>query len=142
MSDSTTVVTRRLMLFFPECECEQPIVYHLVKDYNLEVNIFRARVTPKEEGYLLLDVTGTEEDIERALEYVRTFDLRISLTGLGVNWDQERCTHCGHCTSYCPTQALSIPDRNNMKVVFDEAKCIDCLACVNVCPFGACSSAF
>ena len=53
-------VTKKLMLFFPRCECEKPIVYHLVKDYNLVVNVFRAKVTPEEEGYLVLDVTGTE----------------------------------------------------------------------------------
>ena len=32
MSES---VTRKLMLFFPKCECEKPIIYHLVRDYNL-----------------------------------------------------------------------------------------------------------
>ncbi|MHC4656143.1 MAG: NIL domain-containing protein, partial [Planctomycetota bacterium] len=48
-------ITKKLMLFFPKCECEKPIIYHLVKDHNLIVNIFRAKVTPEEEGYLVLD---------------------------------------------------------------------------------------
>ena len=68
----TTTVTKKLMLWFPKCECEKPIVYHLVRDYDLLVNVFRARVTPEEEGYLALDVTGTEANIERAMEYIRT----------------------------------------------------------------------
>ena len=46
----TTTVTKKLLLFFPKCECEKPIIYHLVKDYNLVVNVFRAKVTPEEEG--------------------------------------------------------------------------------------------
>ena len=29
------------------------------------INIFRAKVTPDEFGYLVLDVTGTEENIRR-----------------------------------------------------------------------------
>ena len=44
------------------------IIYHLVKDYNLVVNVFRARITPEEEGYLVLDVTGTQRDIDKAME--------------------------------------------------------------------------
>ena len=67
-----TIVTKKLMLFFPKCECEKPIIYHLVKDYDLIVNIFRAKVTPEEEGYLVLDVTGTDAHIERAMDYLRT----------------------------------------------------------------------
>jgi ferredoxin len=135
-------VTRKLMLFFPKCECEKPIIYHLVKDYDLIVNVFRAKVTPEEEGYLVLDVTGSEENIENALAYVRTFDVTVNYAGKGVTWDRDRCTHCGHCVPHCPTHALYIPDRGTMEVVFDEEKCIECLACLRTCPYAACTSAF
>ena len=43
-------VTKKMMLYFPKCECETPIIYYLVKDYDLMVNVFRAKVTPEEEG--------------------------------------------------------------------------------------------
>jgi ferredoxin len=135
-------VTKKLMLFFPRCECEKPIIYHLVKDHNLVVNIFRAKVTPEEEGYLVLDVTGTEKDIERGMAFVKTFNVTINTTGKGVIRDEERCTHCGYCVPYCPTGALSIADRTTREVVFNEAECIECLACIRVCPYGVCTSAF
>lgn len=135
-------VTKKLMLFFPKCECEKPIIYHLVKDYNLIVNVYRAKVTPEEEGFLVLDVTGTEEDIGKATDYVRTFNVSINETGKGVTRDDQRCTHCGHCLTHCPTHALHIADPQSREVVFDESKCIECLACIRVCPFGACTSAF
>ena len=135
-------VTQKLMLFFPRCECEKPIIYHLVKDYDLIVNVFRAKVTPEEEGYLVLDVTGTEENIGQALDFVRTFNVTINLAGKGVAWDADRCTHCGHCLPHCPTDALHIADRKTMEVAFDDSKCIECLACIKACPYGACSSAF
>jgi len=138
----TATVTKKLMLWFPKCECEKPIVYHLVKDYDLIVNVFRAKVTPEEEGYLVLDVTGTEENIDRAMEYVKTFNVTINTTGKGLTWNEDRCTSCGACLTHCPTGALHIPDRATMAVAFDETKCIECLACVKACPYNACTPAF
>ncbi|MHC4316649.1 MAG: NIL domain-containing protein, partial [Planctomycetota bacterium] len=90
-------ITKKLMLFFPKCECEKPIIYHLVKDHNLIVNVFRAKVTPEEEGYLVLDVTGTEKDIQQGMAFVKTFNVDINYTGKGVTRDEDGCTHCGHC---------------------------------------------
>jgi len=135
-------VTKKLMLFFPRCECEKPIIYHLVKDHNLIVNVFRAKVTPDEEGYLVLDVTGTEEDIQRGMNFVTTFNVSINYTGKGVILDGNRCTHCGNCIPHCPTEALHIANRATREVAYSETKCIECLECIRVCPFGACSSAF
>jgi ferredoxin len=135
-------VTKKLMLFFPRCECEKPIIYHLVKDYNLVVNVYRAKVTPEEEGYLVLDVTGTEDDIERALAFVKTFNVSINYSGKGVTRDENSCTHCGHCITHCPTIALRIVDKATREVIYSEADCIECMACIRVCPFGALASAF
>ena len=135
-------VTQKLMLFFPRCECEKPIVYHLVKDYSLIVNVYRAKVTPDEEGYLVLDVTGTEADIERGMEFVKTFHVTINETGKGVLRDDKKCTHCGICVPHCPTGALSIADPATRAVAFDDGECIECLECIHVCPYAACTSAF
>ena len=138
----SVTVTKKLMLFFPKCECEKPIIYHLVKDHDLIVNVYRAKVTPEEEGYLVLDVTGREADIEQALAYIKTFNVTINTTGKGVARDDQRCTHCGHCVTHCPTGALHIPNRQTREVVYNEADCIECLACIRVCPFDACASTF
>ena len=135
-------ITKKLMLFFPRCECEKPIIYHLVKDYNLIVNVYRAKVTPEEEGYLVLDVTGAEEDIQHAMDFVKTFDVSINYAGKGVTVDMGRCTHCGNCIPHCPTEALRIANRETREVVFNEEDCIECLECIRVCPFDACASAF
>ena len=135
-------VTKKLMLFFPRCECEKPIIYHLVKDYNLVVNVYRAKVTPEEEGYLVLDVTGIEDDIESAMAFLKTFNVTINYSGKGVTRDENSCTHCGHCITHCPTSALRIDDKITREVIYSEADCIECLACIRVCPFGALASAF
>jgi ferredoxin len=139
---SNETITKKLLLLFPQCETEKPIVYHLVKDYNLIINIFRAKVTPEEEGYLVLDVTGTEEDIEKGMQYVKTFNVIINETHKGVIWDEDRCTHCGNCLPHCPTDALYIKDRKTMQIAFNDKLCVECLSCIDNCPFGACSSIF
>lgn len=136
------MITKKWMLFFPKCECEKPIIYHLVQDHNLIVNVYRAKVTPEEEGYLVLDVTGTEKDIEKAMAFVKTFDVTVNTTGKGVTRDDEKCTHCGHCVPHCPTDALHIKDTATREVLYNEAHCIECLACIRVCPYAACASAF
>ena len=136
------MTTKKLLLRFPKCETEKPIVYQLVKEYNLMINIFAAKVTQDQEGFLVLDVTGKDEWIERGMDYVRSFGVIIQAVGSGIVRDLDLCTHCGNCLSHCPTNALHIADRTTMKVELNESLCIACSACIANCPFGACTAAF
>ncbi len=136
------MITKKVLLLFPKSETEKPIVYHLVKDYDLVVNIFRAKVTPDEFGYLVLDLTGTEENIHNGLDFVRSFNVEINEADRGIRWDKDACTQCGNCLAHCPTAALYIADRNTRRIDYDGDKCIQCLSCIENCPFGACSSIF
>lgn len=136
------MITKKIYLYFPKSETEKPIVYQLVKEFDLIVNIFRAKVTPEEEGYLSLEVTGSQENIDRAFAFLGGFDVVIHAGNKGVHWDAARCAHCGACLVHCPTQALALADRQTRTVAFNEDNCIECLACIAACPFGACSSAF
>lgn len=130
------------MLSFPKSETEKPIVSHLVKEFDLVINIFRAKVTPEEFGYLVLDVSGSDEDIRRGMDYVRTFNVEVNEAGVGVTWDKAKCTHCGNCLPHCPTNALRIEEAATRAVSFHPGDCVECLACLTNCPFGACSSLF
>ena len=105
------MITQKVYLYFPKSETDKPIVCELIRNYDLTINIFRAKVTPEEEGYLSLDITGTEENIERAYNYLNQFDVVIHAGTKGVHWDGENCTHCGNCISHCPTAALFFTDR-------------------------------
>jgi len=137
-----TVITKKYYLFFPKSETEKPIVYNLVKNHNLIINIFRAKVSAQEEGYLSLDITGTPEDIARGLAYVQTFNVTISEMNKGMVWNREHCAQCGNCTAHCPTQALHVADPVSRRVAYSEEECIECMACLENCPYGACTSAY
>lgn len=136
------MITKKYFLYFPKSETEKPIVYHLVKDYNLIINIFRAKVTPEEEGFLVLDITGTKEDIDKGLEFIKTFNVTVNKKTKGLFWNKEKCTSCTNCLPHCPTKALHIQNRSTMLVKFDDEKCIECLSCIKNCPFSACNSVF
>lgn len=136
------MITKKIYLYFPKSETEKPIVYQLVKEFDLIVNIFRAKVTPDEEGYLSLEVTGNQENIDRAFAFLYGFDVVIHAGDKSVHWDEGRCTQCGACVVHCPPGALFITDAATRTIAFREDNCVECLACIAACPFGACSSAF
>ncbi len=136
------MITKKVYLYFPKSETEKPIVCQLIKDYDLTINIYRAKVTPEEEGYLSLEITGTQENIEKAYQYLEEFDVVIHAGTKALHWDSERCTHCGNCLVHCPTEALFFVDKATRTVSFNEEKCIECLSCITNCPFKVCTSAF
>jgi L-aspartate semialdehyde sulfurtransferase ferredoxin len=135
-------MTKKLLLYFDRSETDQPIVYRLVKDFDIAVNIFRAKVTPDEYGYLVLDVTGADADLARGIDWLESLGIRVSESNRGLSWNEERCTGCGNCLSHCPTGALCVVDDATRRIGFDGEKCIECLSCIENCPFGACSSIF
>ncbi|MCL2480866.1 MAG: 4Fe-4S binding protein [Spirochaetaceae bacterium] len=135
-------MTKKLLLLFKKSEIEKPIVYHLVKDYDLIINIFRAKITPDEYGYLALDVNGKEENIKKALKFLKSENIEINETDKGIRWNKNACIQCGNCLSHCPTDALFIADRKSRRVEYDIEKCVQCLSCTENCPFGACQSIY
>jgi len=129
-------VTRRVVLRFPRALLDKPIVYRLIKDYNLVFNILRANVTPKEQGLLVLEISGEEQDYERATKYLADLDVGVQFLDQDVIRNDDKCTHCGACTAVCPTGSLSL-DRDTMQVIFDPALCVACERCIPACPTNA-----
>ncbi|MDO8525300.1 MAG: 4Fe-4S binding protein [Candidatus Omnitrophota bacterium] len=127
------MVSKRIVLTFPHKLLDEPIVYRLVKDFDLVFNILQAKITPKEEGLMVLELKGKKENYAEGVKYLTGLGVKIQPLSQDVTRDEERCTHCGACISVCPTEALRI-DKNTMKVLFDSDKCIACELCVRACP--------
>jgi ferredoxin len=126
-------ISRRVVLHFPRILVDQPIVYRLVNDYNLEFNILKASVTPKEEGLLVLELSGEQRDYEQGMQYLAGIGVGIQNLSQNVIRNEARCTHCGACITICPTGAftLELPSR---RVNFQAEKCIACGLCIKPCP--------
>lgn len=127
------MVSKRIVLTFPHNIIDKPIVYKLVKEYGLVFNILQARITPKEEGLLVLELTGKKEKYAEGVQYLKALGVKIQPLSQDVTRDDARCTQCGACVTICPTSALSV-EKKTMKVVFDPEECIACELCVKACP--------
>lgn len=127
------MMTRKLVLHFPRALVDQPIMCRLAKDFGLEFNILKASVTPNEEGLLVVELGGSEEDLNKSQEYLATTGVETQPLSRDVVRKESKCTHCGACTVICPSGALGV-DRTTMKVDFNDAKCIACEMCVPACP--------
>lgn len=127
---------KRLVLTFPHKLVDKPITYHLIKDYDLIVNINKARVTPDEEGLLVVELTGKKKNLDEGIKYLKDLGVKVKSLIRDIKWDKDKCTHCTACVAVCPTKAFSV-NREKMEVEFDKSKCIACELCVKVCPYHA-----
>jgi len=127
---------KKVVLTFPYKLINQPITYHLIKEYDLKVNILRARINPREEGRLMIEIGGEEKSLEKGMNYLKELGVEVQSLAQDIRWLDEKCTHCTVCIPICPTEAI-ILDRNQMIVSFDKDKCIGCGLCVPACPYKA-----
>jgi ferredoxin len=130
------MTSKNVLLIFKSNIMYKPVIYRLAKDFDLVFNILEAKILPRKEGRLLLELRGEEDLIERAIEFLREHQVGVDFLKDKITRDDELCVHCGACTGLCPTDALYMV-RPEMKVVFDVDKCVACGVCGLACSFGA-----
>jgi len=126
------IYKKGLYLKFPLDIVDKPIVYKLVKDYDLIFNILKATITPGKEGIMIMELEGTPEKVKNGLEYLKKIGVEVKPLEQQIIKNEEVCIHCGSCTAVCPTSALYV-DRESFKILFDPQKCTACEFCVAVC---------
>lgn len=127
------MINKKIVLHFPHRLVDQPIVYKLVKDFDLQFNILKAFVTPQEEGLMVLELSGKKENFAKGIEYLHVSGVKTQPLSQDVTRNDEKCTNCGVCVPICPTGALLV-DPKTRKVHFDAKRCIACELCVRICP--------
>ncbi|MFO8101519.1 MAG: NIL domain-containing protein [Dehalococcoidia bacterium] len=126
-------VTRRVVLHFPRSLVDQPILCRLAREFNIDFNILKASVTPKEEGVLVVELSGKSRDYKKGMDYLAETGVGIQPLSQDIIRNEERCTHCGACVAICPAGALVV-DHETRRVDFKEDKCLACGICVPACP--------
>jgi len=127
------IVSRKIVLHFPSRLVDRPIVYQLIKEYDLSFNILKASVIPDEEGLVVLELSGEQDNYDKGIKYLTKTGVKIQSLSQNVLRNDERCTHCGACITICPTGAFEL-DRKTRQIAFINEKCIACGLCIKACP--------
>ena len=128
--------TRIYVLKFAKEITDQPIIYNLVKKFDIEFNILKADILLQQEGILVIQLKGAKANVTKGLAYLKEQGVIVETLATGIRRDDDKCFQCGACTGICPTGALSV-HRPDMSIPFDPEKCTGCGLCVPVCPVRA-----
>jgi L-aspartate semialdehyde sulfurtransferase ferredoxin len=125
------------ILRFPKDTSDQPYIYRLVKEYDIEFNILKADILLQREGLMIIELKASSKaNVKAGLEYLRNLGVKTERLAARIRRDDGNCFQCGACTGVCPVGALAIR-RPEMAVVFDAEKCTGCGLCVPICPVRA-----
>lgn len=130
--------TIKISIIYPVNHITAPLVSTLVKDFDLEVNILHADISPEKEGTLVADIRGLESNLDAALTYIGGQGISYRLFDRKIIWNEDKCVHCGACTAVCPSGALSIGGED-WSLQFEQEKCLVCGLCTKACPLSVIS---
>lgn len=129
------ISTNVLLVFKPDV-MYQPVIYRLAREFDLVFNILEAKIFPRLEGRLILELRGGPERVAGGVAYLEQAGVEVTLIADNIGRDEERCVHCGACTAVCRTGALAV-DHRTMEVRFTADKCAACGQCELACPVKA-----
>lgn len=122
----------KIGLKFPPDKANKPVVTELV-GFGLSFNILRAYITPGKTGHLVLELLGSEDGIKKGIKFLEREGITVRVFTDSVIRYEEKCVHCGACTSVCPSGAL-VMNKETWELEFSMDKCILCGHCVRACP--------
>ncbi|MDQ7032424.1 MAG: NIL domain-containing protein [Desulfonauticus sp.] len=125
-----------ISLHFAAKVSRQPMICNLARRFDLTFNILKARITPKEEGHMIIELSGPEEDFQKGLSYLQENGVSIQEVAQNIARDEGLCMHCGLCLSLCLTGALHL-NKETRLIEFDPQKCTACGRCTKICPVKA-----
>ncbi len=126
----------KIVCYFSRAQADQPIIYRLVKDFDLIVNILKADINPNKEGILVIELDGPKAQYENGVKYLEDMNIAYEPLSESITWNEDMCIQCGSCAAFCPTAALNM-DADTMLVSFDNNNCVVCGMCVACCPANA-----
>lgn len=130
------MINKKVVLKFSAELVEQPIIYRLIKNYDLMVNIIKGNINPRRQGSLIIELSGRPDNFSEGINFLEGLGVTVEPLSEMVVRNEDLCSQCGACTIVCPAGALYL-QRPSMEVVFDSKKCLVCGSCVQYCPFKA-----
>ena len=128
-------MSMNIHLRFPSGISTEPVVCNITRLFDLDFNIIKARISAWREGFLILELLGSEEQCRQAVEYLKDKGVEVTPVAQYISRDEDSCVDCGMCTAMCITSALRMDDAR--RLVFDRERCTVCLLCTKICPVKA-----
>ena len=67
-----------IRLTYPPSLLKTPIIYQLIRSYDVTVNILRAQLSP-EEGWLIIHLSGEEGAVNEAIDWLKAQGIQVDL---------------------------------------------------------------
>jgi ABC-type methionine transport system ATPase subunit len=75
------MASKRIRLTFPETLIQEPIIYQMGHEFRVVTNIRMADVDERV-GWVILELNGADEEIERAIDWAEAKGVRVDpITG-------------------------------------------------------------
>ncbi|MFL2644058.1 MAG: NIL domain-containing protein [Dehalococcoidia bacterium] len=75
------MANKRYIFTFPTNMITEPVIFNLGRDFEIETNIRRADIR-EDAGWVILELKGTEEEIDKGLLWVASKGVRVdSISG-------------------------------------------------------------
>lgn len=71
------MISRHLRLTFPEAQVAEPVIYHVVKDFNVIPSIRRAAIE-NHFGWMIVEFKGETADLDAAVSYLENLGVEVS----------------------------------------------------------------
>ena len=78
MSQETKPYRTNVHLTFPPTISGAPLVCNLTRLFDLDFNISTAQITPRQEGFLTLELSGSRDACDKGIGYLREKGVLVS----------------------------------------------------------------
>ena len=82
ITDAESLQKVRLNLTFPADRVDQPLLAQAIKNFGVSADIRRAQIEPQTGGYIMLELTGTDKQIDDSVAFWKAFGVGVGFIGI------------------------------------------------------------
>jgi L-aspartate semialdehyde sulfurtransferase ferredoxin len=76
-----TIISVKLNLTFPAERVNQPVLAQTIKNFDVSVDIRRADVQANVGGYIMLEMSGEEKELDNAIAFMKSLGVGVGFIG-------------------------------------------------------------
>lgn len=72
------MAVRHLQLAFPETRVTEPVIYNMIKQFDVVPSIRRANIT-QHQGWMVIELSGDDAAMDAAIAYARSLGVEVGI---------------------------------------------------------------